>query len=108
MGREQSLKDIVNDNEKFKKNSSMTLTLKGYGVRQTKLKEDEVDGQADYLVAKFDSPNSKALYCDAVRYLTRGFLEEKINYAISHSNTTPAQLFGAVIYRKLKSIGVYS
>lgn len=108
MGKTQSFNDIAN--ERFQRNQSMTLNtlpMNKYGVRETKLAEQDVDEQAECLVKMFDAPNSKPLYCDAVRYLTRSFLEEKANYALHHAKTTPARLFGHIVYKKLYSIGLY-
>lgn len=105
--RPQSLKSMINDNERFrKKSSSMTMTLKGYGVREEKLAEREVDGRAECLVEMFSAPGSKPLYCDAVRYLTKGFLDEKAKLARERGKN-PAKYFGTIIYNKLRDIGVY-
>lgn len=105
MGRETKLIDFI-DNERFQKNQSMTMSMKGYGVRDEKLPESRVDGRADYLVHLFGSPKSKPLYCDAVRYLTKSYLEEQIKIA-TDKGRDPAKLFTYLIHKKLTSIGVY-
>lgn len=84
----------------------MTMSLKGYGVREVKLAEREVDDQANCLVVMFDAPGSKPLYCDAVRYLTKSFLDEKARLAFKKGKS-PAKYFGAIVYNKLRDIGVY-
>lgn len=107
MGKPQGLNELI-DNESFQKKHSMTMPMKRvYGVRSEKLNEDEVDSRADYLVQMFGAPESKPLYCDAVRYLERSFLEEKAQYAFKYAKTTPPKLFGAIIFRQLVKAGVY-
>lgn len=104
MGREQRVNDII-DNERFQRNPSMTMIGK-YGVRESKLDEELVDERADCIVSIFASPTSKPLYCDAVRYLTRAYLDEQVKISLEKGRV-PAKLFGHIIYKKLCSIGVY-
>lgn len=106
MGRETRINEII-DIERFQRNQSMTMSMNGYGVRDTKLAESRVDGKAEYLVHFFKSPQSKPLYCDAVRYLTKSFIEEQIEIAIDKGRE-PAKLFTHLIYKKLCSIGLYA
>lgn len=108
MGRVQSINEIIdNDNERFKESLSMTMSMKRvYGVRSEKLSEELVDAQVDCLVAMFDAKNSRALYCDAVRYLTKAYINEKVDYALKNGRN-PAACFGAIIYRQLCKAGVY-
>ena len=107
MGRLRRFNELI-DNERFQRNHSMTMSMKGvYGIRKERLDESEVDDQAEYLVRMFGAPESKPLYCDAVRYLERSFLEEKANYALRNATTTPPKLFGAIIFRQLVKAGVY-
>lgn len=109
MGRVQRINDII-DNERLQRSQSMTMssmTMNKYGVRDTKLPEAEVDERAECLVKMFGAPGSKALYCDAVRYLTKAFLDEKIKVTMEKGIDKP-RYFGAIVYKKLKSIGVYS
>lgn len=107
MGRPERFNEII-DNESFQRKHSMTMSMKRvYGVREQKLDEAEVDELAECLVRMFDAEGSKPLYCDAVRYLERSFLDEKAKYALNHATTTPAKLFGAIIFRQLVKAGVY-
>ncbi len=108
MGKVQSINEIIdNDNERFKESLSMTMSMKRvYGVRDQKLGEELVDDQADYLVAIFDAEDSRALYCNAVRYLTKAYLNEKVDYALKKGRN-PAACFGAIIYRQLCKAGIY-
>ncbi len=107
MGKVQAINELI-DNERFlKESNSMTMSMKRvYGVREAQLDENEVDERADSLVAIFDAGSSKPLYCDAVRYLTRAYLNEKVEYAL-HKGKNPAALFGAIIYRQLCRAGIY-
>lgn len=106
MGKVQGINELI-DNEKLRRSNSMTMSMKRvYGVRETPLDENEVDERADCLVAMFGSSSSKPLYCDAVRYLTRAFLNEKANYSLRNGRK-PAACFGAIIYRQLCKAGVY-
>lgn len=106
MGKVQRFNDIVN--ERTSKGSSMSMTMKRvYGVRSERLPEELVDDRADCLVAMFGAPESKPLYCDAVRYLEKSFLDEKGQYALEYAKTTPAKLFGAIVFRQLVKAGVY-
>lgn len=105
MGRIRRINDVI-DNEKLQRSESMTMSMNRYGVRETKLPESEVDELADCLVSMFDAPGSKALYCDAVRYLTKTFLDEKIKITMEKGIDKP-RYFGSIIYKKLKSIGLY-
>ncbi len=107
MGKVQGFNELI-DNERFLKESpSMTMSMKRvYGAREIPLAEDEVDEQADLLVEMFGARDSKGLYCDAVRYLTKAFLNEKANYALQKGRN-PAACFGAIVYRQLRKAGVY-
>lgn len=106
MGSTRRINEIIdNDNERLKRNS-MSMTMNRYGVRDDKMDEAEVDECAECLVSVFNSPGSKALYCDAVRYLTKSFLDEKMKVSLERGRN-PAKYFGAIIYKKLKSIGLY-
>lgn len=108
MGSVSRINELIdNDNERFQRNHSMTMSMKGYGVRDEKLSEAFVDDKANYLVSVFESPSSKPLYCDAVRYLTRSYLEEQIKVAYDKGRV-PAKLFTHIIHKKLVSIGVYA
>lgn len=50
MGRERRFNEFI-DNEKFQRNSSMTMSItKVYGVRKKPLPESEVDARAERLV----------------------------------------------------------
>lgn len=107
MGRVRGFNDIVN--ERISKGTSMTMSMslkRVYGVREEKLPEDQVDEQADYLVAMFGAPGSKPLFCDAVRYLEKSFLDEKVKYSMEHGRK-PLALFGTIIFRQLVKAGVY-
>lgn len=116
MGREQRVIDLIdnafNVNERSQRDQSMSMKpmslsmRKQYGVRETKLDEKSVDERATCLVSIFGSPRSKPLYCDAVRYLERSYLDEQVNYAM-RKGKNPAALFGAIIYRRLCQAGVY-
>ena len=107
MGRGQRINELI-DNDRFQRNPSMTLTMKiKYGVRDAKLEEKLVDERADCIVNVFASPNSKPLYCDAVRSLTKAFLDEQIKIAMSHGRSQ-VRLFNYLIYKKLRSIGLYA
>lgn len=106
MGRETRINELI-DIERFQRNQSMTLSMKGYGVRDEKLPESRVDSDAQGLVLLFDSPQSKPLYCDAVRYLTRAFIEDQINIAMDKGRE-PAKLFTHLINKKLRAIGLYA
>lgn len=107
MGSPQRINELI-DNERFQRNHSMTMSMKRvYGVREERLDESEVDDRAECLVKMLSAPESKPLYCDAVRYLERAFLEEKANYALKNATTTPPKLFGAIIFRQLVKAGVY-
>lgn len=106
MGRETRINELI-DIERFKKKSSMTMSMRGYGVRDEKLPESRVDRKADSLVLLFNSPQSKPLYCDAVRYLTSAFIDEQIKTA-TDKGREPARLFTYLINKKLRSIGLYA
>lgn len=108
MGKPQRLNELIdNDNERFQRNHSMTMSMKRvYGVRQEKLDERIVDERAECLVQTLGQPASKPLYCDAVRYLERSFINEKLEYSLKHGRK-PAACFGAIIYRQLLKAGVY-
>lgn len=106
MGRETQINEII-DIERFQRNQSMTMSMNAYGVRDEKLPESRVDGDAQSLVLLFDSPQSKPLYCDAVRYLTRAFIDEQIKTAMDKGRE-PAKLFTYLINKKLRSIGLYA
>lgn len=105
MGRVRGFNDIVN--ERNLKGTPMSLSLKKiYGVRSEKLAEDMVDERADCLVAMFGAPGSKPLFCDAVRYLEKSYLDEQAKYAMERGKK-PVALFGAIIFRQLVKAGVY-
>lgn len=106
MGRETQINKLI-DIERFKKNNTMTMSMKGYGVRDEKMPESRVDSNANSLVMLFGSPQSKALYCDAVRYLTKAFIDEQIKIALDKGHE-PAKLFTYLINKKLRSIGLYA
>lgn len=105
MGRPRRFNDIVIDNERTLKGSSMTLK-KVYGLRSAKLPEEQVDDRADLLVAMFNAPGSKPLFCDAVRYLEKSYLNEQADYAL-RAGRKPVALFGAIVFRQLVKAGVY-
>lgn len=108
MGSPTKINELIdNDNERFQRNQSMTMSMNRYGVRDVKLDESQVDGKAECLVRMFGAPGSKPLYCDAVRYLTTAFLDEQVKLATDRGKV-PAKLFGYLIYKKLKSIGLYA
>lgn len=107
MGKVQRFNDIVN--ERNLKGTSMTMSMslkRVYGVRAKKLPEEEVDDCADCLVAMFGAPGSKPLFCDAVRYLEKSYLDEQAKYAMQHGRK-PVALFGAIVFRQLVKAGVY-
>lgn len=107
MGKVQRINELI-DNERLRRSHSMAMTLKKvYGIRGERLAEELVDERADCLVAMFGAPESKPLYCDAVRYLEKSFLDEKAKYAFECAKTTPAKLFGAIVFRQLVKAGVY-
>lgn len=105
MGEVRSFIDIAN--EKSQKGTTMSLSLKKvYGVREKRLPEELVDERADCLVEMFGAPASKPLFCNAVRYLEKSYLDEQAKYALEHGRK-PVALFGAVIFRQLVKAGVY-
>lgn len=93
--------------KRLQRSQSMTMSMNGYGVRSEKLAESDVDQRAEYLASMFDAPGSKPLYCDAVRYLTKAYLDEQAKIAMEKGKV-PAKLFGYIIYKKLRSIGLYA
>lgn len=106
MGKVQRINELI-DNERLRRSHSMTMTLKKvYGVRSERLPEELVDDRADCLVAMFSAPGSKPLFCDAVRYLDKSFLDEKAKYALERGKK-PVALFGAIVFRQLVKAGVY-
>lgn len=66
----------------------------------------EVDQLADYLVSVFNTPESRPMYCDAVRYLTKAFIEEEIKIVLD-KGIEPVRLFNHMIYKKLRLLGLY-
>lgn len=106
MGRETHINELI-DNERFQRNQSMTMSMNRYGVRDEKLPESRVESEANSLVLLFNSPQSRPLYCDAVRYLTRAFIDEQIKTA-TDKGREPAKLFTFLINKKLRSIGLYA
>lgn len=108
MGRATPINELIdNDIESLHRRRSMTMTMKGYGVRDEKLAESHVDGDAEYLVKVFGTPKSKPLYCDVVRYLTRAYIDEQIGIAQAKGHN-PAKLFNFIVYNKLRSLGLYA
>lgn len=106
MGSATRINEII-DNERLQRSQSMTMPMNQYGVREVKLDERQVDGRADCLVRMFNAPGSKPLYCDAVRYLTMAYLDEQAKIAMEKGDS-PAKLFGYLIYKKLRSLGLYA
>lgn len=91
-------------NERFQRNQSMINESLRYGVRKEWLPECRVDEEANCLVLIFHSSKSKPLYCQAVRYLTREYLDEKITATKSSNPDNPAAYFGKIISKKIRRL----
>lgn len=80
MGNVLRLSNVI-DNDRFKKNQSMTMTMKELeAIRLRKRSEEEVEAMASWLINELKSPGSMSQYCDFARYLKRGFLEESVKF----------------------------
>lgn len=110
MGSAQSIKEIIdNDNGRFQRNNSMTMSMKKiYGIREKRLDESEVDGRVDVLLEHFPgSEKSRPQYCDFVRYLTDRFLEEAIEVANQPNIVNHGGYFGTMCRNQLYKAHIY-
>lgn len=70
--------------------------------------EADVEAAADFLVEVFNSPRSKAFYCDCVRQIKdTAFLRRAIESAFDPKVERPAAYFGRICTNRLVKLGVY-
>ena len=66
--------------------TAQTDIASGYPEVATEL---DVDKAAEYLVAVFNSPRSKAFYCDCARHIGRDSIIQNISNYLSQMNSRP-------------------
>ncbi len=108
MGSAQRIGDIIdNDNGRFLKKPSMTMSMKEVArlnsiIRSEPLDEDTVELRADDLVERLNSPNSRPLFCLIARWLTDGHIEWALKMSSGKDVVNPGGLFNKLCYRYAK------
>ncbi len=88
--------------------TAQTDIADGYPEVATEL---DVDKAAEYLVAVFNSPRSKAFYCDCARHIGRDSIIQAIRSATTLRTNKPIKsppaYFGRICTKKLVKLGIY-
>lgn len=107
MGREQRLNDII-DNEFLKKETSMTMsmTLNRDSRKAKRARTKLVDQNADWLVRKLGSPESRPFYCKCALYLPWVKVVEFVELALRPRITKHAAYFVRLAKTELDNLGV--
>jgi hypothetical protein len=93
----QSVQDIFNDNERFKK---------PFDINDIESRDPYyVDKTADWLVGKLGSESSREYYCKVARYIQRPYLDNLVTIAIEKGKH-PAKLFNHLAEKRLRQLGV--
>lgn len=105
MGREQRLNDII-DNEFLKKETTMSLSLKKVNGKTRRMRLKMVDRNADWLVRKLGSPESRPFYCKCALYLPWTRVVEFVELAMRPRITKHAAYFVRLAKMELDDLGV--
>ena len=110
MGSAQRIGDIIdNDNERFLKKPTMTMSMMRKEkldniVRDKPLDEDIVDLRADDLVEQLSSPQSRPLFCLIARWIKESHIEWALKVSTDPKNhiRNPGGMFNKLCYKYAK------
>lgn len=108
MGKVQRLNELIDiDNEFLKKETSMSLNRNTKPSRKTKAARARlVDYNADWLVKKLGSPESRPFYCKCALYLPWHRVVEFVELAMRPRITKHAAYFVRLARNEMYNLGI--